>query len=136
MQNDRFTLGQDGRTGVYMNGQDLSAKHLIHWLEVDSKETRTTIYQATTIANYFTIAQDLRLFQTMCLGIPDRRAKSARFTFSLVWLVVSLLLCDDGGLVEAPCPWRQRCRCDGCCRDKPVCRPSLVVALFSAVWPS
>ena len=57
MQNDRFTLGQDGRTGVYMNGQDLSAKHLIHWLEVDSKETRTTIYQATTIANYFTIAQ-------------------------------------------------------------------------------
>ena len=88
MQNDRCTLGQDGRTGVYMNGQDLSAKHLIHWLEVDSKETRTTIYQATTIANYLTIAQDLRLFQTMCLGIPDRRAKSARFTFSLVWLVV------------------------------------------------
>jgi len=25
-----FTLGQDGRTGVYMDGQDLSAKHLIH----------------------------------------------------------------------------------------------------------
>jgi len=26
---------------------------LIHWLEVDSKETRNIIYQATTIANYF-----------------------------------------------------------------------------------
>ena len=48
-----FTLGQDGRTGVYMNGQDLSAKHLIHWLKVDSQETRNTIYQATTIANCF-----------------------------------------------------------------------------------
>jgi len=34
-----FTLGQDGGTGVYMNGQDLSAKHLIHWLKVDSIET-------------------------------------------------------------------------------------------------
>ena len=29
-----FTLGQDGRTGVYMDGQDLSAKHLLHWLKV------------------------------------------------------------------------------------------------------
>jgi len=48
-----FTLGQDGGTGVYMNGQDLSAKHLIHWLKVDSKEARNRIYQATTIANYF-----------------------------------------------------------------------------------
>jgi len=48
-----FTLGQDGRTGVYMNGQDLSARHLIHWLKVYSKETRTKIYQASTIANYF-----------------------------------------------------------------------------------
>ena len=48
-----FTLGHDGRTGVYMNGQDLSAKHLIHWLRVDSKETRNRIHQATTIANFF-----------------------------------------------------------------------------------
>ena len=48
-----FTLGQDGRTGVYMNGQDLSAKHLIHWLTVNSRETRNRIYQATTIANSF-----------------------------------------------------------------------------------
>ena len=36
-----------------MNGQDLSAKHLIHWLKVDSKETRNRIYQATTISNRF-----------------------------------------------------------------------------------
>ena len=48
-----FTLGQDGRTSVYMDGQDLSAKHLLHWLKVDSKETRSRIYQATTISNPF-----------------------------------------------------------------------------------
>jgi len=47
-----FTLGQDGRTGVYMHGQDLSATHLIHWLRVNSRETRTRIHQATTIANF------------------------------------------------------------------------------------
>ena len=48
-----FTLGQDGRTGVYMDGQDLSAKHLIHWLQVDSKDTRNRIYQAINISNSF-----------------------------------------------------------------------------------
>jgi len=46
-----FTLGQNGRTGVYMGGRDLSAKHLLHWLKVDSQETRNRIYQATTISN-------------------------------------------------------------------------------------
>jgi len=39
-----FTLGQNGRTGVYMNGQDLSATHLTHWLWVNSRETRTRIH--------------------------------------------------------------------------------------------
>jgi len=48
-----FTLGQDRRTGVYMDGQDLSAKHLIHWLKVDSTETWNRIYQATNISNPF-----------------------------------------------------------------------------------
>jgi len=43
-----FTLGQGGRTGAYMNGRDLSATHLLHWLKVDSKETQNRIYQATT----------------------------------------------------------------------------------------
>ena len=48
-----FTLGQGGRTGVYMDGRDLSAKHLLHWLKEDSKETRNRIYQAITISNTF-----------------------------------------------------------------------------------
>jgi len=48
-----FTLGQRGGTGVYMHGQDLSAKHLIRWLEVDSKEAWNRIYQATNISNRF-----------------------------------------------------------------------------------
>jgi len=39
-----FIMGQDGRTRVYMDGQDLSAKHLLHWLKVDSKETRSRMY--------------------------------------------------------------------------------------------
>jgi len=47
-----FTLGQKGGTGVYMNGQDLSATHLTHWLRVNSRESRTRIHQATTIANF------------------------------------------------------------------------------------
>jgi len=46
-----FTLGQDGRTGAFMNGQDLSATHLIRWLEVDSKEACNRIYQATNISS-------------------------------------------------------------------------------------
>ena len=46
-----FTLGQDGRTGAFMNGRDLSAKHLIQWLEVDSKEAWNRIYQATNISS-------------------------------------------------------------------------------------
>jgi len=48
-----FILGQGGRTGVYMDGRDLSAKHLLHWLKVDSKGTRNRIYQATTMFNTF-----------------------------------------------------------------------------------
>jgi len=48
-----FTLGQNGRTWAYMEGRDLSAKHLLHWLKVDSKQTRTRLYQATTISNVF-----------------------------------------------------------------------------------
>ena len=36
-----------------MNGPDLSAKHLIHWLKVNSRETRNRIYQATTIAKSY-----------------------------------------------------------------------------------
>jgi len=48
-----FMLGQAGRTGVYIYGQDLSAKHLIQWLEVDSKEAWKRIYQAASISNYF-----------------------------------------------------------------------------------
>ena len=50
---EAFTLGQDGRTGVYMDGQNLSAKHLINRLKVDLTETRNRIYQATTISNHF-----------------------------------------------------------------------------------
>jgi len=34
-----FTLGQKGETGVYMNGQDLTAPHLTHWLRVHSRES-------------------------------------------------------------------------------------------------
>jgi len=48
-----FTLGQDGRTGVYMDEQDLFAKHLLYWLKVDSKENRNRIYQTTNISNPF-----------------------------------------------------------------------------------
>jgi len=48
-----FTLGQGGGTGVYMYGQDLSAKHMIQWLEVDSKKAWNRIYQATNISNRF-----------------------------------------------------------------------------------
>jgi len=48
-----FTLGQDGRTRGYLDGQDLSAKHVLDWLKVDSKKTRSRIYQATTISNPF-----------------------------------------------------------------------------------
>jgi len=36
-----------------MNGQDDSAQTFIHWLRVNSRETRNRIYQATTIANSF-----------------------------------------------------------------------------------
>jgi len=36
-----------------MDGQDLSAKHLIHWLKVDSTKTWNRIYQATNIPNPF-----------------------------------------------------------------------------------
>ena len=52
-----FTLGQrgeavqNGATGVYMNGQDLTATHLTHWLQEYSRESRTRVHQATTIAN-------------------------------------------------------------------------------------
>jgi len=52
-----FTLGQrgeatqNGETGVYMNGQDLTATHLTHWLQEYSRESRTRVHQATTIAN-------------------------------------------------------------------------------------
>ena len=46
-----FTLGQKGETGVYMNGQDLTATHLTHWLREHSRESRTRVHQATTIAN-------------------------------------------------------------------------------------
>jgi len=46
-------LGQDARTVIYMEGQDLSAKQLIHWLKVDSTTTRKRIYQATNISNPF-----------------------------------------------------------------------------------
>jgi len=48
-----FTLGQGGGTGVYMFGQDLSAKHLIRWLKEDSKQAWKRIYQATNISNHF-----------------------------------------------------------------------------------
>jgi len=48
-----FTLGQNGRTGKFMEGRDLSAKHLLQWLQVDSKKTRTRLLQATTISNVF-----------------------------------------------------------------------------------
>ena len=48
-----FTLGQDARTDVYMKGQDLSAKQLLHWLTEDSVTTRKRIYQATNISNPF-----------------------------------------------------------------------------------
>jgi len=48
-----FTLGQGGVTGVYMHGQDLSAKHLIHWLKVDSKEAWNRVYQAMNISDRF-----------------------------------------------------------------------------------
>jgi hypothetical protein len=48
-----FTLGQNGRTTTSMRGWDLSAKHLLHWLKVDSKKTRTSLLQATTIPNVF-----------------------------------------------------------------------------------
>jgi len=53
-----FTLGQNGRTRAYMEGRDLSAKHLLHWLKADSKETRTKIYQATIISNSFNHPHD------------------------------------------------------------------------------
>jgi len=52
-----FTLGQkgeavqNGATGVYMNGQDLTATHLTLWLQEYSRESRTRVHQATTIAN-------------------------------------------------------------------------------------
>ena len=36
-----------------MEGRDLSAKHLLHWLKVDSKKNRTRLYRATTISNVF-----------------------------------------------------------------------------------
>jgi len=48
-----FTPGQKGGTGVYMNGQDLSAKHLTRWLKVDSKEAWNKIHQTTNISNRF-----------------------------------------------------------------------------------
>jgi len=34
-----------------MEGRDLYAKHLLHWLKVDSKEAWSRLYQATTISN-------------------------------------------------------------------------------------
>jgi len=48
-----FTLGQNGGTGTFMERRDLSAKHLLHWFKVDSKETWTRLYQAITISNVF-----------------------------------------------------------------------------------
>jgi len=48
-----FTMGQNGGPGTFMEGRDLSAKHLLHWLKVDSKEARSRLYQATTISNVF-----------------------------------------------------------------------------------
>mmetsp|Transcript_100044 Transcript_100044/g.161271 ORF Transcript_100044/g.161271 Transcript_100044/m.161271 type:complete len:238 (+) Transcript_100044:1062-1775(+) len=48
-----FTLGQNGRTTTPMRGRDLSAKHLLQWLKVDSKKTRTRLLQASTILNIF-----------------------------------------------------------------------------------
>ena len=48
-----FTVGKNGGKGTFMKGQDLSAKHLLHWLKVDSKEARTSFHQATTISNVF-----------------------------------------------------------------------------------
>ena len=48
-----FTLGQNGQTTTSMRGRDLSAKHLLHWLKVDSRKTRTRLLQATTILNVF-----------------------------------------------------------------------------------
>ena len=36
-----------------MRGRDLSAKHFLHWLKVDSKKTRTRLLQATHHLNVF-----------------------------------------------------------------------------------
>jgi len=46
-----FTLGQKGRPGTSNNEEDLTATHLTHWLRENSRESRTRIRQATTIAN-------------------------------------------------------------------------------------
>jgi len=46
-----FTLGQKGRPGASNNEEDLTTTHLTHWLRENSRESRTRIRQATTIAN-------------------------------------------------------------------------------------
>jgi len=47
-----FMLGQGGGEGAYTLGQDLSAKHLIRWLEEDSEEAWKKIYQVKNICNH------------------------------------------------------------------------------------